>query len=242
MSTILKITNLVKYYSSDEPVIKRLSLEVKKGEVFGFIGPNGAGKSTTIKCITGILPFEEGEITINNLDILQEPLDAKRSFGYVADNQAVYEEMTGREFVEFIASVYGLKENFKHLFEELVKRFNMSHAIDQYISNYSHGMKQKVCIIASLINEPDLWILDEPLTGLDISSAMQLKNTIIDYKKKGKSVLLTSHNIDSVEKLCDRVAIIIKGEIKTIIDMKDFNGQSLEKLFYQLVQTSEGVE
>src|SRR5690554_5072298 len=108
MSTILKITNLVKYYSSDEPVIKRLSLEVKKGEVFGFIGPNGAGKSTTIKCITGILPFEEGEITINNLDILQEPLDAKRSFGYVADNQAVYEEMTGREFVEFIASVYGL--------------------------------------------------------------------------------------------------------------------------------------
>jgi ABC-2 type transport system ATP-binding protein len=136
MSTILKITNLVKYYSSDEPVIKRLSLEVKKGEVFGFIGPNGAGKSTTIKCITGILPFEEGEITINNLDILQEPLDAKRSFGYVADNQAVYEEMTGREFVEFIASVYGLKENFKHLFEELVKRFNMSHAIDQYISNY----------------------------------------------------------------------------------------------------------
>ena len=242
MSTILKITNLVKYYSSDEPVIKRLSLEVKKGEVFGFIGPNGAGKSTTIKCITGILPFEEGEITINNLDILQEPLDAKRSFGYVADNQAVYEEMTGREFVEFIASVYGLKENFKHLFEELVKRFNMSHAIDQYISNYSHGMKQKVCIIASLIHEPDLWILDEPLTGLDISSATQLKNTIIDYKKKGKSVLLTSHNIDSVEKLCDRVAIIIKGEIKTIIDMKDFNGQSLEKLFYQLVQTSEGVE
>lgn len=242
MSTILKITNLVKYYSSDEPVIKRLSLEVKKGEVFGFIGPNGAGKSTTIKCITGILPFEEGEITINNLDILQEPLDAKRSFGYVADNQAVYEEMTGREFVEFIASVYGLKENFKHLFEELVKRFNMNHAIDQYISNYSHGMKQKVCIIASLIHEPDLWILDEPLTGLDISSAMQLKNTIIDYKKKGKSVLLTSHNIDSVEKLCDRVAIIIKGEIKTIIDMKDFNGQSLEKLFYQLVQTSEGVE
>ncbi len=242
MSTILKITNLVKYYSSDEPVIKRLSLEVKKGEVFGFIGPNGAGKSTTIKCITGILPFEEGEITINNLDILQEPLDAKRSFGYVADNQAVYEEMTGREFVEFIASVYGLKENFKHLFEELVKRFNMSHAIDQYISNYSHGMKQKVCIIASLIHEPNLWILDEPLTGLDISSAMQLKNTIIDYKKKGKSVLLTSHNIDSVEKLCDRVAIIIKGEIKTIIDMKDFNGQSLEKLFYQLVQTSEGVE
>ena len=188
------------------------------------------------------MPFEEGEITINNLDILQEPLDAKRSFGYVADNQAVYEEMTGREFVEFIASVYGLKENFKHLFEELVKRFNMSHAIDQYISNYSHGMKQKVCIIASLIHEPDLWILDEPLTGLDISSAMQLKNTIIDYKKKGKSVLLTSHNIDSVEKLCDRVAIIIKGEIKTIIDMKDFNGQSLEKLFYQLVQTSEGVE
>ena len=130
------------------------------------------------------MPFEEGEITINNLDILQEPLDAKRSFGYVADNQAVYEEMTGREFVEFIASVYGLKENFKHLFEELVKRFNMNHAIDQYISNYSHGMKQKVCIIASLIHEPDLWILDEPLTGLDISSAMQLKTQLLIIRKK----------------------------------------------------------
>ncbi len=236
----LEISNLRKKYSSQkEDVLRGISLTVKPGEVFGFLGKNGAGKSTTLKCMTGILPIDFGSIKICGYDINSHPLEAKTHFGYISDNHLTYEEMTGREYLHFIASIYKVdNDKFQERFLELIKLFEIEEAVDRFIRFYSHGMKQKIALIASLIHEADLWILDEPFSGLDVGVAFQLKKYIKEYKLKGKSVFLTSHNLDSVEKICDRVAIIHQGIIKEIIDLKDFRAKSevsLEEHFHNMV-------
>ena len=236
---MLKISHLSKRYGkSTVKSVDDLSLELKEGEVFGFLGPNGAGKSTTIKCIVGILPFEEGEIDVCGVNLLKEPLKAKQNIGYVPDNHAVFERLTGREYVNHIANLYNVPvEQMEEISNYYVKLFKLEHAFDNPIKSYSHGMKQKISVIAALVHNPKLWILDEPLTGLDPQSAYQLKSAMRKHADKGNTVFFSSHILDVVENLCDRVCIIKKGKMQGLFDNHELkaNKQSLEKLFMEII-------
>jgi ABC-2 type transport system ATP-binding protein len=232
---MIKITNFSKRYGhSDKYAVKDFSLEVKKGEVFGFLGHNGAGKSTTIKSLVGIQSITEGEMEICGYSIKSQPLEAKLQIGYVSDNHALYEKLTGREYIQYVADLYKVSpETRDERLEELLEQFNLAYAIDQEIKSYSHGMKQKLVVIAALIHEPPVWILDEPLTGLDPTSAYQIKESMKAHAAKGNIVFFSSHVIEVVEKICDRIAIITKGELQGIYDMEDIrkNHVSLEELY-----------
>lgn len=238
---MLEITNLSKKYkNSNFYSVKDLSLTVKDGEVFGFLGKNGAGKSTTIKCITGILPFEEGQIKVCGYDMQKDPINAKLNLGYVPDNHAVYENLTGKEYVNYMGNIYRVpKEEIQERMETLAKKFSMSHALDNQIRSYSHGMHQKICIMAALIHNPKVWILDEPLVGLDPQSTVEIREYMKEHKRKGNCVFFSSHNIDMVEKLCDRVAIINRGQLMEIVDVKKFMKESpvsLEDYFLDMTK------
>ena len=237
---MLKIYNLTKTYSNTlEHAVNGLSLEVKPGEVFGFLGPNGAGKSTTIKSVVGILPFDSGDIEICGVSLKNNPLEAKMNVGYVPDNHAVFERLTGREYVNHMANFFNVPvDKMIERSEYYVKLFKLEKAFDQPIKSYSHGMMQKISVIAALVHEPKLWILDEPLTGLDPQSAYQLKQAMRAHADKGNSVFFSSHILDVVENLCDRVCIIKKGELQGIYDLKNLKaeGVSLEELFMQVIE------
>ncbi len=237
---MLTIKNLSKRYGkSTVKSVDNLSLELKPGEVFGFLGPNGAGKSTTIKSIVGILPFEEGEIDICGVNLVKDPLKAKKMIGYVPDNHAVFERLTGREYVNHIANLYNVPvKQMNEVSEYYVKLFKLENAFDNPIKSYSHGMKQKITVIAALVHNPKLWILDEPLTGLDPQSAYQLKCAMRKHADNGNTVFFSSHILDVVENLCDRVCIIKKGQLQGIYDLKELkaNNQSLEKLFMDIIK------
>jgi len=234
---MLKITNFSKTYASaKKPAVENFNLEVKEGEVFGFLGLNGAGKSTTIKSVVGILPFTEGTIEVNGFDISRQPLEAKKLIGYVPDNHAVYEKLTGRQYVNFIADIYGVsQEDRDKRVVEILEKFKLEASFDNLIKTYSHGMKQKITIIAALVHCPKLWVLDEPLTGLDPQSAFEVKEYMQEHARSGNTVFFSSHIIDVVEKICDRVAIISGGKLVGVYDMKEFakTGQSLEKVFLE---------
>lgn len=237
---MLTIKNLSKRYGkSTVKSVDNLSLELKPGEVFGFLGPNGAGKSTTIKSIVGILPFEEGEIDICGVNLVKDPLKAKKMIGYVPDNHAVFERLTGREYVNHIANLYNVPvRQMEQVSDYYVKLFKLENAFDNPIKSYSHGMKQKITVIAALVHNPKLWILDEPLTGLDPQSAYQLKCAMRKHADNGNTVFFSSHILDVVENLCDRVCIIKKGQLQGIYDLKELkaNNQSLEKLFMDIIK------
>ncbi len=232
---MIKITNFSKRYGhSDKYAVKAFSLEVNKGEVFGFLGHNGAGKSTTIKSLVGIQSITEGEMEICGYSIKSQPLEAKLQIGYVSDNHALYEKLTGREYIQYVADLYKVSHDLRdERLEKLLEQFNLAYAIDQEIKSYSHGMKQKLVVIAALIHEPPVWILDEPLTGLDPTSAYQIKESMKAHAAKGNIVFFSSHVIEVVEKICDRIAIITKGELQGIYDMEDIrkNNISLEELY-----------
>ncbi len=238
---MLEIKNLSKKYkNSNYYSVKDLNITINDGEIFGFLGKNGAGKSTTIKCLTGILPFEEGTIKVCGYDIAKEPIKAKLNIGYVPDNHAVYENLTGKEYVNYMGNIYRVpKQQIKQRLDEFASLFNMTGAIERQIRSYSHGMKQKICIIAALIHNPKFWVLDEPLMGLDPQSTAEIKSYMLEHKKKGNSVFFSSHNIDMVEKLCDRVAIINHGQLMEIIEVEKFVNESpvsLEEYFLDLTK------
>lgn len=238
--TVIVLDHFKKRYGgSDVYAVKDLSLEVREGEVFGFLGTNGAGKSTTIKSIVGILPITDGDIKICGHSLKTNPLKAKEFVGYVPDNHAIYERLTGREYINHIADLYSVSEEDRTpVFTRFVKMFNLEKAIDQQIKSYSHGMKQKTAVIAALIHNPKLWILDEPLTGLDPESTYEIKQYMREHVAKGNTVFFSSHILDVVEKLCDRVAIIKDGDIVGIYDMNDFEKgkDSLEKVFLKVAK------
>ena len=235
---ILQVKNLFKLYQNAKYISARnVSFDVKEGEIFGFLGVNGAGKSTTIKCITGIIPFTSGTIKICGYDVKEDPYNAKRNFGFVPDNHAVYDKLTGTEYVNYLADLYRVPADIrKSRFEMLCKKFNMGHAVNNQILSYSHGMKQKISIIGALIHEPKLWILDEPMVGLDPQSIFEVKNYIKEYVKGGNSVVFSSHNLDVVEKLCDRAIIIHGGVVIGTVDLAKYRetGKSLEDEFIKL--------
>ena len=234
---MLSIEHLSKSYAQNSvKAVDDLSLELQSGEIFGFLGPNGAGKTTTIKALTGILPFEAGRIRIAGHDIVTDSIAAKMNFGYVSDSHILYDKLTGREYVDFMADIYGVSlELRKTRAENLLEKFQLKDAFDQPIKSYSHGMKQKINIIGALIHNPKLWVLDEPMTGLDPQSSFELKNLMREHCKEGKSVFFSTHILEVAEKLCDRVGIIFKGKLMTVGSLEEIKAQahdeSLEEIF-----------
>ncbi len=239
---MIEIYSLSKSYSnSNVKAVDDLTIDNISGEIFGFLGPNGAGKSTTIKCLTGIIPFEEGNIKICGYNIKDNPIEAKKCIGYVPDEHIVYEKLTGMEYLKFIADVFSVDSVRR---EELIgiylEKFEMKDKIDRLISSYSHGMKQKLSIIAALIHEPKVWVLDEPLTGLDPKSAYILKEIMREEADKGNTVFFSSHVLDVAEKICDRIGIINKGKLIAVCTIKELkerrSDMSLEDFFLSVTK------
>lgn len=240
---LLEIKNFTKIYGNSQvPAVEDFSLTVGAGEVFGFLGHNGAGKSTLIKSIVGVQSITKGSISICGYDIVHQPLEAKLRMGYVSDNHAVYEKLTGRDYINFVADLYLVnKKDRDHRLEKYAKMFNLYKDIDRQIKGYSHGMKQKLVVIASIIHNPKVWILDEPLTGLDPMSAHQIKTLMRDMADQGNIVFFSSHVIEVVEKICDKIAIIAKGKIKGVFNLKDLeeNNISLEELYLNIQENPD---
>lgn len=218
--TTILIEDLYKSYGEKE-VLLGLNLEVHEGELFGFIGRNGIGKSTTIDCMIGAKKFNKGRIELNGYDIVKDPIDAKKSLGYVASEPTCYEEMTGYDYLKFVASIYGMTEgDFRRNSEYLCNRLQLNlDELNNPISDYSHGMKQKLCLVASLIHSPKVWVLDEPTVGLDIMAVEELKKMLREYANHNNTVFVTSHNIELVSKICDKVAIINDGKVVALYDL-----------------------
>lgn len=210
---MIKLEHVTKTYNSaDVKAVDDLSLTVEDGEIVGFIGPNGAGKTTTIKMMTGILKPDAGTVLINDYDMSKQPLEAKLVIGYIADSPDMFLRLTGLEFINFMADIYRIPaEGRKERIISLVERFDLEHALDKPMQSYSHGMRQKMMVTAALVHNPEVWILDEPLTGLDPKSAFALKNMMREHADAGNSVLFSTHVLEVAEKLCDKVIIIAHG-------------------------------
>lgn len=238
---MLTIKNLVKTYpKSDRVAVDDISFELRPGEIFGFLGQNGAGKSTTIKCLTGILPFDSGTIEVCGFDIVKEPIKAKMNMGYVPDNHSVYEKLTGREYVNYVADLYKVPTDLRTArIDRFAKLFRLEYAMDRQIKSYSHGMKQKICIIAALIHEPKLWVLDEPMMGLDPQSTAEIIAHMREHCAKGNTVFFSSHNLDLVKKLCHRVAIVNEGKLIDMFELEnnEENKANLEERFFRITGT-----
>ena len=230
----LVLENFTKRYGkSNVYAVKDANLEVHGGEVFGFLGHNGAGKSTIIKSIVGIQPITSGTIRVCGYDVEKEPVMTKKNIGFVPDHYALYEKLTGREYINYIADLYGVsQEDRDKALEKYVKLFELQGAFDNQIKTYSHGMKQKITIMSALVHNPKVWILDEPLTGLDPTSIYQVKECMRQHAKEGNIVFFSSHLIDVVEQVCTRVAIIKKGHILAVEDLKDIQKKTTLEQFY----------
>ena len=211
---VVEIKGLCKKYSKRaDYAIKDVTFSCYAGEIVGLLGHNGAGKSTTLKCLEGMLPFEEGEIRIDGHDVKREPIAAKANMGFVTDNHAVFVKMTGNEYLSFMATVYKVPQELrKERYEQLEKVFCLGSAVNNLISSYSHGMRQKICMMGSLMHQPRLWILDEPLTGLDPRTMKAVREYMKEYAQKGNCIIFSSHALASVAQICDRVVLIRRGQ------------------------------
>jgi len=242
---MIELKNVTKTYSGTLKAVDDISITIQDGEIFGFLGPNGAGKTTTIKMITGILKPDSGNIRINGIDVNENPLDAKKQFGFVPDDPNIFLRLKGIEYLNFMADVYEVNDNDrKQRIASLAERFEMSNALGDYIKSYSHGMRQKIVIMGVLIHNPPIWILDEPMTGLDPKSSFVLKEMMREHASNGNTVFFSTHVLEVAEKLCDKVAIINKGKILfagTLDEMREHfkNNQSLEKMFLELTENGQ---
>ena len=237
---LVKIENLGKKYSAKAKfTIENINIVGNEGEIVGILGHNGAGKSTTIKCITGMHPYEAGSIEIAGFDMKTQTIDAKRNFGYVSDDHVLFDKMTGYEFINFMADIYKVsKEERKDRVAKFQEIFALGDSIYNPISSYSRGMKQKISMMGALIHNPSVFVLDEPMSGLDPYTANQVKNYFRAHSASGKLVLFSSHNLEVVEKLCDRVYIIDQGRILEEIDIKEFKKthDDLEEYFLSITK------
>lgn len=238
---MIEIKNVTKIFGKDFKAVDDLNFNVNEGLIYGFLGPNGAGKTTTLKMITGILQPDKGDIFINGIDVVKEPTKAKEQFGFVSDNPDLFLKLKGIEYLNFVGTVYGVDNvTLRTNIVKYSKIFEMNDVLSNKIESYSHGMRQKIAIIGALIHNPKVWILDEPLTGLDPKSSFTLKEMMREHVEKGNIVLFSTHVLEVAEKLCDRVAIIAKGKLifdGTIEEMKKKVGEdeSLETMFLELV-------
>ena len=234
---MLSIKNLTKTYKGGKTAVNNISLEVKSGDIYGFIGHNGAGKTSTIKCVVGIQEFEEGEITIDGVSIKENPLYCKSVMAYIPDNPDLFEYFTGIQYLNFIADIFQIsKEDREERIKKEADAFEITSALGDLISSYSHGMKQKLAIIGALIHKPKLLILDEPFVGLDPKATLILKNRMHAMCEEGTAIFFSTHVLDVAEKLCNKVAIIKGGELIAAGDTKDLvQGESLESVFMEVV-------
>ena len=232
---MLKIENLTKIYG-DKKAVDDLSIHIKPGEIYGFIGHNGAGKTTTLKACCGILQYDSGEITVDGVSVKQDPIKCKSKIAYIPDTPDLYEFMTGIQFLNFVADVFGVAAaERKERIEKYASAFEITGDLGTPISSYSHGMKQKLAIISALIHEPKLIIMDEPFVGLDPKASHLLKEIMRDMCAKGSAIFFSTHVLDVAERLCDKVAIIKGGRLIRSGSMEEVKGDtSLEEVFLDL--------
>ncbi len=237
---MLKIKNVTKIYDNKKKAVDKLSLEVNKGEIFGFLGPNGAGKTTTIRMMTGILDITDGEIFIDQFNIKKDPIKAKNCFTYVPDHPEIFDSIKGIDYLNFIADMYEVsKKDRKDIIEKYTEDFEIYNDLTNPINSYSHGMKQKLLVTGALLPKPKLLILDEPLGGLDPRSARILKNVMKEHCSEGKTVFFSSHILEIVENLCDRIGIIDEGKLiacDTMENLKKKSDSTLEDIFLELTE------
>lgn len=240
---MIEIVNLSKSYNKGMvKAVDGLSLRVQAGEIFGFLGPNGAGKTTTIKMMVGLLKADSGSVTINGFNIINSPLAVKKSISFVPDTPEVYEKLTGIEYLNFMGDVYGVPGTVrKERVAKLLDLFALSGAAGDLIQSYSHGMRQKIVLIGAFLHEPELYILDEPMVGLDPRSANNLKNYMREHCSQGKTVFFSTHILEVAERLCDRIGIIHHGKLiacGTLDELKGIseNKETLENIFLELTE------
>ena len=233
---MIKADKLNMIYGGGTKAATDVTFEINSGEIVGFAGPNGAGKTTVIKMLTGVLRPSSGCAVIAGHDIMEEPIEAKRSFAYISDNPDILVQMTGAEYINFIADIYGVNEaDRKARTEQLATRFGVADKLGIQMREYSHGMRQKLMIIAALVHDPKVWILDEPMTGLDPAASYELKLLMKEHAAKGNCVLFSTHVLEVAEKLCSRILMIDKGHIiydGTVDSLLAANeGKDLEEIF-----------
>lgn len=239
---MIQINNVSKSYDGKNNVIDGMNLQINDGEIFGFLGPNGVGKTTTIKMITGILNIDKGDILIDGISITSRPVEAKQKFGFVPDSPDMFLKLKGSEYLNFIADIYQVNtENRTKRIKELVTRFDMQNCLESKIQTYSHGMRQKIVIIASLLSDPKNWIIDEPMTGLDPKATYELKKIMHEKIQKGDTVFFSTHILDVAEKLCTRVGIINNGKLIFVGSLEEMKIKmkencSLEELYMEIIK------
>lgn len=239
---MISIKNVSKIFAGTKKAVDNISLDIEDGQITGFIGPNGAGKTTTLKMITGVFEPSEGEISINGFDIIKNPVAAKQQFGFVPDSPDMFLRLKGIEYLNFIADIYDVStEERQRLIADMAERFDMKTALGDRINSYSHGMRQKIVIMGALLHKPSVWLLDEPLTGLDPKAAYELKEMMREHADAGNAVLFSTHVLEVAEKLCDKIAIINKGAIVyqgTLDDLKArySDEESLENIFLEITK------
>lgn len=238
---LISIRGLRKTYSqgrSSNEVLKGIDLDIKAGQIIGYIGPNGAGKSTTVKILCGIITDFEGDIQVFGMNLKDQSLEIKKRIGYVPENGALYDLLTPREYLSFIGTLYGIaKNNLESRINHLISFFGMEKNADQRMDTFSKGMKQKILIMAGIINNPDIIFLDEPLSGLDANSVILVKEMLTRMAAEGKTIFFCSHLMDVVEKISDRIILINDGKVLadgTFDELKTEKAETLEKLFANL--------
>ena len=237
---MIRLENIEKRYGTFQ-ALHPLNLHVRKGEVFGFLGPNGAGKTTTIRMLAGVLVPTAGRVSINGIDLVENPIESKRHVGYIPDRPYLYDKLTAREFLQFVGGMYGLsQEEVAKRGEELLIENGLLDRADELIEAYSHGMKQRLVLTSSLLHRPQLLIVDEPMVGLDPHGAKRIKDQFRTIAQEGRTVFLSTHSLDVAQEVCDRVGILFKGrlialgEVQTLLN--DQSSSDLEEVFLKLTQ------
>jgi len=238
---VLEIKNFSKSYGGEKLAADNVNITVEAGDIYGFIGHNGAGKSTTIRSVVGVQEFDQGDILIDGHSVKTQPLECKKITAYIPDNPDIYEHLTGIQYLNFIADVFGISAEDREVrIKKYGDMFEITSALGDLISSYSHGMKQKVAIISALIHEPKLMVLDEPFVGLDPAATLTLKNIMHEMCQNGSAVFFSTHVLDVAEKLCNKISIIKQGKIVASGKMEEMIGnQSLEEVFMEVVNHAE---
>ena len=233
---MLAINNYSKAYNKDHFAVSGLSLNVDSGDLFAFIGHNGAGKSTTIKSIVGILPFDDGDILIDGISIKKDPIACKKMIAYIPDNPDIYDSLTGIQYLNFIADVFKVdKTTRKAIIDKYASEFELTNDLNNLISSYSHGMKQKLVIISALVHSPKLLILDEPFVGLDPKATYLVKKAMVEFCENGGAIFFSTHVLEVAEKLCNKLAIIKNGKLLITGKMEEvIKDSTLEDVFMEL--------
>ena len=238
---MIKIEHVSKTFNKDNVVIDDVSLTLEEGKIIGFIGLNGAGKTTLIKMMTGILKPDSGKIIINGKDIVKDPVETKQMIGYMADSPDMFLRLTGIEYIHLLSDIYKVPKDVREKrIKELSKKFHLEEVLDKPMQGYSHGTRQKMMVMGALVHNPKVWILDEPLIGLDPQSSILLKEMMREHADKNNIVFFSTHVLEIAEKLCDKIAIINKGKIMyygTLDNLrKEYKKKDLEQLFMEVIQ------